>query len=276
MSRWNRFEDEPRAAAAWRLALLGGRIALERFGRADVSWKAGGSMVTDADLAIQAVLQSEIAEHFPEDAFLSEEGSAEEVGRPDAEHWWVVDPVDGTNNFGRGMPGFSVSVGVLRDGLPFAGAVCDPVADWLFAACVGRGAWLNERRLSLSPSPLSERSLFAIRTPYGGSVPPFVASWLQRYHLRRFGSTALHLCYVALGGLAFVYDHHASLWDLAGAAPVLIEAGGVLTGVDGSPLFPVQPARDGRETIAFLAGDPLGHSQSLAEIAEEACREFPR
>ena len=81
------------------------------------------------------------------------------------------------------------------------------------------------------------------------------------------GSTALHLCYVALGALDLVHDHCASLWDLAGAAPVLLEAGGVLTTADGAPLFPATAAHLAGAPIAFLAGNPGSHAQALSEVA---------
>src|SRR5262249_19164336 len=149
------------------------------------------TMVTEADVAIQAWLEDEIAAAFPGDGILGEEGLTKRRLQPDAHFVWVVDPVDGTNNFGRGIPGFAISVGVLRDGVPFAGAVYDPVATQLFAACVGHGAWLNGRRLAIAPVVLSSRSLFSIRSPFAGDVPGHVAGWLRRYRLRRFGSTAL-------------------------------------------------------------------------------------
>jgi len=252
-----------RAETAASLAQLAGKMALERFESAQIMWKGDNSMVTDADIEIQAWLDEQIGEVFPEDGLLGEEGLPGGPRRLDARHVWVLDPIDGTNNFGRGMPGFCVSIGILRDGMPFAGAVYDPVADQLFAAWSGGGAWLNQRRLQLQPTPLSARSLFSIRSPYEEGVPDLTCRWLTRYRLRRFGSTALQLCYVALGGLAFVHDHGASLWDIAGAAPVVLEAGGVLTAPDGGPLFPVDPVVYAGESLAFLAGDPFAHEQSL-------------
>src|SRR5262245_38519560 len=255
---------DSRGSAATRLAIHGGRMALERFGQVDVSWKADGSMVTRADLDIQSALEGEIRAVFPLDAILGEEGLL--AGPPDAPYRWVLDPIDGTNNFGRGLPGFSVSVGVLHEGGPASGAVYDPIADWLFSASSGQGAWLNGRRLVLAPSPLSSRSLFSIRTPYEAGMPRPVARWLERYRLRRFGSTALHLCYVALGALAFVYDHDAAIWDVAGAVPVLLEAGGVITGPDGRPLFPLAPAESSGAPFTFLAGNTPAHRQALDDL----------
>ena len=143
---------DTRGTAAARLAVLGGRIARERFGQVEASWKADGSMLTRADLEIQAALERDLAAAFPEDAVLGEEGLRS--GPPDAAYRWVLDPIDGTNNFGRGLPGFSVSVGVLCDGRPVAGAVYDPLADWLFRAAEGQGRWAPSR----SPTTTAPRS----------------------------------------------------------------------------------------------------------------------
>src|SRR5439155_19414686 len=204
MSADERVGSDSRARLVADLALLGGRLALERFHRAQVAINRDERFVTDAGVAIQEALGCEIARLFPTDGLVGEEGAIGEPPRR-ARYAWILDPIDGTNNFARGMPGFAVSVGVLRDRMPFAGAVYDPVARWLFTGCAGRGAWLNDRPLRVRSQPLAGDSFFAIRTPCEGGVPEYVESWLRRYRVRRFGSTALHLCYVPLGGLDFVH-----------------------------------------------------------------------
>ena len=255
-----------RARTAVSLAVLGGRIAREQFdGASGAVWKTDGSMLTQADLEIERRLEQEIAKRFPADVVLGEEGTGQELSRLEGRYWWVLDPIDGTNNFGRHMPGFCVSVGVLCDGVPVAGAVYDPLSDWLFTAWAGGGAWLNGSRINAPAAPLSPRSLFALRSPWPDGLPPFAQSWLARYRLRRFGSTALHLCYAALGGLAFVHDHGASLWDIAGAAIVLLEAGGSISYADGRPLFPIAP-NVAKEPIAFLAGNCVAHRFALDDV----------
>ena len=255
-----------RLGAAARLARAGGRIALEHWTRAQISWKPDDSMVTDADLAIQSCLDQDIMAAFPYDGVLGEENGASPPRRLEAPYVWIVDPIDGTNNFGRRMPGFSVSVGVLRYGRPFCGAVYDPLSGQLFTGLTGQGAWLNERPLRLAPAGLSARSLFCVRSPYRDGPSSCAQRWLSRYRLRRVGSTALHLCYAATGALAFVHDGRATLWDIAGAAPVLIEAGGLLTSERGRPIFPLDPDGYHGEPIAFLAGDPLAHDQALRDL----------
>ena len=123
---------------------------------------------------------------------------------------------------------------------------------------------------ALENLPLSPESLIAVRTPVGDDVPAIVEDWLCRHRLRRFGSTALHLCYAAMGGLDLVYDHQASLWDLAGAAPVLLEGGGVLTRADGAPVFPITASdRDG-SPVTILAGNSISHAQALSDVTASA------
>jgi len=265
MSADERVGSESRARLVADLALLGGRLALERFHRAQVSIKADGTLITDADVAIQEALGSEIARLFPTDGLVGEEGPIGDSSRQ-ARYAWILDPIDGTNNFVRGMPGFAVSVGVLRDRMPFAGGVYDPVARWLFTACAGRGAWLNDRPLRVRVEPGPGGPVFSVRSPCESGVPDFIDGWLRRHRLRRFGSTALHLCYVALGGLDFVHDDRASLWDIAGAVPVLLEAGGVLTTDDGAPVFPITTAQAAGEPIALLAGHPASHAAALRDV----------
>ena len=257
------------------LALLGGRLALERFHHAQVSVKRDGTLVTDADLAIEDALGREIARLFPADGLAGEERPVA-VPRTAARYAWILDPIDGTNNFARGMPGFAVSVGVLRDGVPFAGAVYDPVSRWLFTGCAGRGAWLNDRPLYVRADAPVGSVVFAMRTPCETGVPEHAEGWLRRHRVRRFGSTALHLCYVAFGGLDFVHDDRASLWDIAGAAPVLLEAGGMLTTETGTPLFPVTAEQAAGAPIALLAGHARAHADAVRDVcAGRALRFVP-
>ncbi len=267
---------ELRSELAARLALVGGEMALERFEGAQVHWKGDGSMVTNADLEIQSWLVGEITGGFPHDGILGEEGLVPGPCRIDAPYLWVLDPIDGTNNFGRGMPGFSVSIGVFRNGCPVAGAVYDPLGDQLFKASEENGAWCNGRPLKVEPTPLSGRSLFTIRTPWPDGVPPWVDGWMRRYRLRRAGSTALHLCYVALGALAFVHDHGASLWDIAGAAAIVLEAGGRLTTSGGQSLFPVDPRFYRGVAMEILAGNPTAHGEAIHDMGSASAPSLPR
>jgi myo-inositol-1(or 4)-monophosphatase len=240
------------------LAVQGGRVALEYFHRAKRD--------EGADADIRERLAARIAAAFPDDAVVGAE-PGRPGGRSHGLYSWVVAPGEATRSFGLGLPGFAVSVGVLRSGVPFVGAVYDPVARWLFTACAGRGAWLNERPLHAVPVPLTRASAVAIGSPFEAGLPPFTEEWLRRYRLRGFGSTALHLCYVAMGALDLVHDHRARLEDIAGAAAVVLEAGGVLTRSDGAPVFPAQRQHLAGMPLTVLAGNRTSHAEALAEIA---------
>jgi len=216
-------------------------------------------------VAIQDALGREIARCFPTDGLAGEEVLLNGA-RAQPRYEWILGPIDAPADFARGLPGFAISVGVLRAGAVFAGAVYDPIARWLFTGCAGRGAWLNERPLHVGGAVRPEGTLFSARTPFTAGMPEFVDEWMRRYQMRRFGSTALHLCYVALGGLDFVYDDRATVWDIAGAAAVIFEAGGLLTVDDGAPLFPMSAAQTAGAPIALLAGHPLAHAAALCRM----------
>jgi myo-inositol-1(or 4)-monophosphatase len=140
------------------------------------------------------------------------------------------------------------------------------VARWLFSACFGRGAWLNDRPLGVRPRALSRASLIAVGTTCEPGLPPFTEEWLRRYRVRRTGSTALHLCYVAMGALDLVHDHRTLLREIAGAATILMEAGGVVTRYDGKPVFPATSAELAGRPLALLAGNPVSHREALADV----------
>jgi myo-inositol-1(or 4)-monophosphatase len=258
MSADDRVGSQSRAELAADLAVRGGRLALEHFYQARAS-------VSDAQLAIRSALGREIARGFPMDGLLGGQ-SPREAPLSDARYEWILDAIDETHNFVRGLPGFCVSVGILREGDVFASAVYDPVARWLFTACVGRGAWLNDRALSVHGAAPRDGALCSFRTPCRTGVPDFVDDWMQRHRVRRFGSTTLDLCYIALGGLDFVHDDAASLWDIAGAAAIVLESGGVLSDDDGELLFPVTAAQRAGAPIALLAGQPAAHAAALRDI----------
>jgi myo-inositol-1(or 4)-monophosphatase len=265
MSADERMGTGTRLQLAGELAVRGGRMALEPFHRAQAGVASEESLMEVA-AAIRDGLGAQIAAAFPHDAVLGAEGPLPATRAPSA-YSWVVSPIDGAGDFGRGLPGFAVALGVLRSGMPFVGAVYDPVARWLFSAGAGRGAWLNDRPLCARPSRLSRASLIAVGNPCEPGAPPFTEEWLRRYRVRRTGSTALHLCQVAMGALDFVHDHRAALCEVAGAAAIVLEAGGVLTRDDGTPLFPATPAQLAGLPVALLAGNRTSHAEALADVA---------
>lgn len=257
--------DDDRLSLALALARDGGRQALARTGRVNVEWKRAGDRITEADLEIQARMVREVTTRFPTDGVVAEEEVS--IVGTDREFVWVVDPLDGTNNYALGIPCFTVSIGILREGGPYAGVVHDPNTGFTCHAVRGRGAFAGGRTLSLEPRALSAASNVSIRVPIDPDWEPLVLEWLRRHKLRGFGSVALQLAYAAMGGIELILDHQAALWDIAGGAAVLLEAGGVLTQPFGEPLFPLDVASYRGQPLPFLAGNPRAHAQTVP-----ACR----
>ena len=256
--------SDARLRFALALAHQGGRQATGAV-RAEVrvDWKGPGDRVTDVDVAIQARLAERIRTCFPDDGIVAEEGLVLDPGA--REFVWVVDPLDGTNNFALGIPCFAVSIGILRHGQPHAGVVHDPSTGFTCSAMRGQGAVAGGRTLALSARPLTAASNVAVRVPLDPDLAPATIGWLRRYKLRGFGSVALHLAYAAIGALDVVLDHKATLWDLAAGAAVLLEAGGTITAPSGQPLFPPDAAAYGGAPMPFLAGNTAAHAEALAD-----------
>lgn len=203
-----------------------------------------------------------IARHFPEDGIVAEEGAVRQVG--DREFTWIVDPLDGTNNYALGIPCFAISAGLFRRGEPYAGVVHEPNTGFRCWALRGHGGFVGDRRLTLAPRALDAASNIAARVPVAPGLEPLVIRWLREHKFRNFGSVALHLVFAALGAVDLVLDHKATLWDLAAGAAVLLEAGGCITSPEGRPLFPFDVAGYRGASVPFLAGNPLAHATAVA------------
>ena len=212
-----------------------------------VSEKGRYDLVTDADVASQRTIQAYLGGRFPDHAFLGEEeGAGKERPRPDAPPTWIVDPIDGTTNYVHGYPFYAISIGLQVAGELVVGVVHAPALNEVFAAAKGRGAWLNRDRLRTSTVATLDRALLATGFPPDLRGNEQTLEWwrylsFKTQALRRTGSTALNLAYVAAGRFDgyWAFDNH--VWDVAGATAILLEAGGVVTNVDGSPYDPYTP-----------------------------------
>lgn len=213
-----------------------------------VVFKDDGSPVTDADYEIRDLFRAKLNAQFPQDAISSEED--EDGGSLDCEYLWILDPVDGTLNFLLGLPFYSISVGIYRQGEPVFAVVYDPVHQHLFVARKGAGAWLNSnpgkdfrlnaRRLKLEKAPSPPRPIIALRLPFGTSIPPYAEKLLTSpYKFRWLGSTSLQICHCAMGTISAVVDHKSTIWDIAGAGLILLEAGGFFRDFAGNEILPL-------------------------------------
>lgn len=220
-------------------ALTGGRILLEHFGKPlDVRKKGPVNLVTAADVAAEEAILSILRRSYPQHGFLLEEST---VAFEEREFVWVVDPLDGTTNFAHGYPVFCVSVGLCHQGRPVAGVVFDPLRQELFQAAEGQGASLNGRPIRVSSTPGLNDSLLVTGFPYdlretpGDMMALFTKFLQQTQAVRRDGSAALDICYVAAGRFDGFWEQRLWPWDTAAGSVLVREAGGAVTRFDGSP-----------------------------------------
>jgi myo-inositol-1(or 4)-monophosphatase len=229
-------------------AARGGAAVLEQWrSRFQVREKARFDLVTDADLGSQKAIYTHLHERFPQHQFLGEEDTQPRSRPgPDAPPTWIIDPLDGTTNYVHDCPLYCVSIGLEAAGQLVVGVVFDPSRQEMFAAAAGQGAWLNGRRLRTSKATTLGEALLATGFPPDVRGQEATLAWWRHFSLktrslRRTGSTALNLAYVAAGRFDgyYAFDNHA--WDVAGGAVLLREAGGQITNIDGTPFDPYTP-----------------------------------
>lgn len=202
-----------------------------------VSRKGAADFVSQSDLAAEKILREELQKARPDYGFVLEESGI--VKGKDSEHRWHVDPIDGTTNFIHGVPHFCISVGLERAGSPVAGVVYNPVSDELYIAERGKGAFLNDKRLRVSGRREMGSALFATGLNLGpnGNPPLFYAQYAAVTQIsagiRRFGSAALDLCYVAAGRYDGFWEIGLSSWDTCAGIVMVREAGGQVTDMIG-------------------------------------------
>jgi myo-inositol-1(or 4)-monophosphatase len=255
---------------AGRLATLGGRAALARLGAGVVERKADQSPITEVDHAVQALILDELAAAFPRDAILVEERVAarhEFASAAEAEHCWVIDPIDGTRNFARGLPLFATSVALLQGGRPVAGAIFDASTGFVYTARAGGGSFCGERRLQLDDPPIDPDTTLAISSLRFHPRPERLLPLLRTLLIRNAGAACLHLAWAAAGRIDCVYGPDFKLWDVAAGALRVQEAGGVVTDGSGRACWPADttPADAG---FPVLAGRPRVHGYVLKQLAD--------
>lgn len=217
-----------------------------------VSEKAPKDLVTDADLASQKAIRDILMDAFADYAFVGEEEGETEppadvrAGDADAPPCWVVDPLDGTVNYVHQLQSFAVSIGLYQAGKMRLGVILDPITEELYTAIDGHGAHLNGQALKTSDCNDLSHALIACSFPAGvkGDSPEvtrFVKVLERCRSLRRLGSCALNMCYVAAGRLDGYWATNVSAWDSAAGTVIAREAGAQLTAYDGSPLDDWQP-----------------------------------
>ncbi len=250
--------------AAVTFAREAGAIVREGYGRIHAPERKGRiDLVTEYDRRSEALLLRQIRTYFPGHGILGEESGEHDAVGSDVR--WILDPLDGTTNFAHNYPFFGVSIGVEEAGVMVAGAVFDPIRDEMFDAVMGHGARLNNEAIQISGITQIEDALLVTGFPYDvrefpqRHLPLFQSFLTRAQGIRRDGSAALNLCYLAMGRFDGFWEGSLSPWDLAAGSLIVREAGGLVTDYTGAPL-----RLEGRQ---ILAANPALHAEMQSMIA---------
>ena len=229
---------------ATRAALYAGKIINReslRLDQIEIREKAQFDYVTQADIDCENSICETLHRYFPHDTILTEESGTKFSGTD--ENLWIVDPLDGTTNFLHGFPQYAVSIALTQRGRVVVGVVYDPVRNELFTAERGKGAFLNNKRIRVSGCRDMGRALIGTGFPfrrndnYTDFLPKFERVARAAAGLRRAGSTALDLAYVACGRLDGYWEANVHSWDIAAGTLLVLEAGGLVTVLFGEEKF---------------------------------------
>ena len=253
----------PELTIARQAAQAGGEIIARHFRQAvQVGGKQTYILVTTADLESEAAIVATIRAAFPDDAILGEEGTTASL---DAPRLWIVDPLDGTNNFAHGLEQFAVSIGFYERGEPKVGVVHQPTRDSWHWAVAGEGAFRDDVRLRVSTAERLDQSLIGCGFFYdrGAMMEATLRSigdlFRSNIHgIRRFGAASLDLCLVAAGALDGFFEYELAPWDFAAGRLIVTEAGGRLSDCRGESL-PL-------ERTSILATNGRVHEAALAVV----------
>jgi myo-inositol-1(or 4)-monophosphatase len=241
-----------------------GRVLLEKFGRKiKISKKGDINLVTEADLASEKLIIERIRSHYPKHAILAEESGEAVVIEGGSEFKWIVDPLDGTTNYAHGYPCFAVNIALEHNGEIIVGVTYDPTRDEMFAAERGQGATLNNKKISVSATENMKDALLVTGFAYDFATRPdfmkaFTEFILNARGVRRDGSAALDMAYVACGRFDGFWEEGLSPWDMAAGKVIVEEAGGVLTKYDGGAFDIYRPP--------FCASNGLIHEEMLSVL----------
>jgi myo-inositol-1(or 4)-monophosphatase len=250
-------------ATAVEAVLRAGSIQMAHFGtELKIDKKGVIDLVTEVDVAVERMFRDLVATRFPDHVVLAEELGGGEL--PAGHPCWIFDPLDGTTNYAHGLPVFASSLALEIDGEVVVGAIYDPTRRELFTATRGGGAYLNGVPMRVSSNALLIDALLVTGFPYtvhqdrADLVSLFSAFLAEAQAVRRLGSAALDLCYVAAGRMDAFWEQHLKPWDMAAGALMLTEAGGRLSALDGSPF----DVRNGQ----LMASNGVLHDQLLEVV----------
>lgn len=258
------------------LAAEAAEVVLQQYGRVERLTKTNSATtdeaVTEADRASQRLIVAGLKKQFPNDGIIGEESDSgktitcditDPMGRN-----WIIDPIDGTNNFIAGMGAFAVCIGLLEGGLPALGVVLDVTRGLTYFAAKGLGAFVNDKSIQAAQTPLSDSSMLMLTsnllTP-DGKTPQWACDWIGQttWKIRMLGSAALEAVQVAAGVAHGAVTINGKLWDAVAPAAIVLEAGGLFTGLAGQPIFPYDLQNYSGAKVPFVAAAPAAQAPLL-------------
>lgn len=252
---------------AIKAAEAAGKLMIERLGAiGKIDYKGVANLVTDVDKASEAIIIEIIQKQFPDDQVLAEESGASEGKK--TERRWLIDPIDGTTNFAHSYPFFCVSIALEERGKLVLGVVLNPVSKELFWAEVGGGAWLNDQPIKVSTIKHLGESLLStgfhpsVRYPDDPNMRLFQHLTDSSHGVRRDGSAALDLCFVACGRTEGFWERKLAPWDMGAGILIIQEAGGKVSNLSGNDL--AIPLMSGN----IVVSNSLIHSELINALAE--------
>jgi len=248
-------------------ARLAGQRAMEEINFIKASVKKGRELVTEADTRCQQIIVERIKETYPDHGFIAEEGLEGKIFKQPPRGieplWWVIDPIDGTNNFAHRMPFFTVSIAAMYEGEPIVGVVFEPATDSMFTAIKGGYAQLNSRRITASEEAMDEFSSMGLDSHFDDGVPGWACEIIQRTRFRNFGTTALQFAYVPKGSLIATIVSHPKLWDIAAGSLIAETAGAIVSDRQGGKIFPIDLDSYEGEELQVMTANKKVHVELL-------------
>jgi myo-inositol-1(or 4)-monophosphatase len=257
-----------RIEAAKRAVMNQTELLHRNFGRAESSWKADGTRVTQVDIAISEGIVAELTAQFPEDDFFSEElTNATEPILLTRRFAWVLDPIDGTNNYALGIAHCAISLGLFEEGSPVYGVVYDLARRTLIHGGPGNALYDGDRVVEVRAEPPNSQMLLGFHSPYDKSFAAHASVLVENFKIRSLGSSTLHLAYVAVGILGGTVDHNVKIWDIAAAVPLCLAGGGHVEFLNGEQ-FPLRKFDLKMRRIFYIAGNAAvcGRLRQLLQV----------
>jgi myo-inositol-1(or 4)-monophosphatase len=252
---------------AIKAARLSGQRAMEELSFLKVSIKNNSELVTQADAQCQQMIINQIKETYPDHGFIAEEGEKGKIfkqqPRGEERFWWVVDPIDGTNNYAHQMLLFAVSIAVMHNGEPIVGVIFDPATDSMFTAVKGGEARLNGRQIVAGEGKMDAFSSVGLDSHFDEGVPGWACEIIRRTRFRNLGTTALQFAYVAKGSLVATITNRPKLWDIAAGALIAGAAGAVVSDWQGGKIFPIDLDNYQGQELRTITANRTVHAEIL-------------